>query len=161
MKKLRLFLAILLAIVSASSMKATTYGPLLTAKWGTEAPFNGQCEFEYSGTTYQCQPGSTAIAASMVLYYWKYPTTTVGALDSYSGDLTYGQTVPYVYPELPATTFDWDNMKDEYTSYTEAAGVAVAELVRYAGRAQKMNYGVSGSSAKADNVVDMLKKIRL
>ena len=158
MKKLRLFLAILLAIVSASSMKATTYGPLLTAKWGTEAPFNGQCKFEYSGTTYQCQPGSTAIAASMVLYYWKYPTTTVGALDSYSGDLTYGQTVPYVYPELPATTFDWDNMKDEYTSYTEAAGVAVAELVRYAGRAQKMNYGVYGSSAKADNVVDMFKK---
>ena len=158
MKKLRLFLAILLAIVSASSMKATTYGPLLTAKWGTEAPFNGQCKFEYSGTTYQCQPGSTAIAASMVLYYWKYPTTTVGALDSYSGDLTYGQTVPYVYPELPAKEFDWDSMKDEYTSYTEAAGVAVAELVRYAGRAQKMSYGVIGSSASADNVVDMFKK---
>ena len=159
MKKLRLFLAILLAIVSASSMKATTYGPLLTAKWGTEAPFNGQCKFEYSGTTYQCQPGPTAIAASMVLYYWKYPTTTVGALDAYIGGLTTGsQTVLYSYPALPAKEFDWDSMKDEYTSYTEAAGVAVAELVRYAGRAQQMNYGVSGSSAKADNVVDMLKK---
>ena len=159
MKKLRLFLAILLAIVSASSMKATTYGPLLTAKWGTEAPFNGQCKFEYSGTTYQCQPGPTAIAASMVLYYWKYPTTTVGALDAYIGGLTTGsQTVLYSYPALPAKEFDWDSMKDEYTSYTEAAGVAVAELVRYAGRAQQMNYGVSGSSASADNVVDMFKK---
>lgn len=42
---------------------------------------------------------------------------------------------------LPITTFDWDNMVDDYTtSTTEAQQVAVATLMRYCGQLIQMDY---------------------
>ncbi|MBQ9439056.1 MAG: BspA family leucine-rich repeat surface protein [Paludibacteraceae bacterium] len=155
------FFLLMSVILMAMSMSAETYGPLLTAKWSYEAPFNNQCKFVYNGTSYQCQPGPTAIAASMVLYYWQYPET-IGALDEYSGQLSYSifsTANGYSYPALPATTFKWDKIKEEYAKEeTGEAADAVAELVHYAGHAQQIDYGVWGSGLdmeKADNIVTM------
>ena len=52
--------------VKAAGLKATTYGPLLTALWDQTAPYWNQCKFTYSGTTYQCYTGCPATSASMV-----------------------------------------------------------------------------------------------
>ena len=149
-------------------LRATTIGPLMTALWDQEAPYNNLCKFTYSGTTYTCLTGCPATSASMVLYYWKYPTETVGPLPAYSSTLDigggyWGNQVSFTYPALAATTFDWDNMIDDYTSsaasgYNTTQGNAVATLMRYVGQAEHMMYGVDGSgiyTTEAQVVADM------
>ena len=90
-------------------------GPLLTALWHQGTPYNDQCHFTYNGTTYECYTGCAATSASMVLYYWKYPTTPVGPIPSYTStlDISEYNSVSFSYPALPAVTFDWDNMIDD------------------------------------------------
>ena len=145
-------------------LRATVTGPLLTAIWDQEAPFNDLCNFTYSGTSYSCLTGCPATSASMVLHYWKYPTEPVGPLDAYNGtlELSYWNSVNFTYPALPQTTFDWDNMIDDYTGgYTTQQGNAVATLMRYVGQVEKMMYGTinAGGSgiytSDAQNIADM------
>ena len=146
----------------------TTIGPLLTALWDQEAPYWNQCKFNYKGSNYMCYTGCPATSASMVLYYWKYPVEQVGPVPAYEGTLEIGQwnSVSYTFPALPAVTFDWDNMIDDYTSsnatgYTTAQANAVATLMRYVGQAEHMNYGTpqAGGSgiltANAQIIADM------
>ncbi len=149
-------------------VRATTYGPLLTALWDQEAPYNNLCKFNYNGTTYSCYTGCPATSASMVLYYWKYPTEPVGPLDSYTSslELSYYNSVNFTYPALPQTTFDWDNMKDKYgtwydengTSHYEAysttEGNAVATLMRYVGQAEHMMYGTAAAGGSGIYTTD-------
>lgn len=143
------------------------YGPLLTALWDQDAPFWDQCVFDYDGTFYQCYTGCPATSSAQVLYYWKYPTDEVAAIDAYTStlDLTSSTTVDYEYPELPATTFDWGNMLDYYgDGYTTAQGEAVATLMRYVGQAVEMMYGsedAGGSgiySSETQKLVDMFTR---
>ena len=145
-------------------LRAGTYGPLLTALWDQEAPFWNLCTFTYSNRTYQCLTGCPATSASMVLYYWKYPTSPVPAMSSYTAslELSYYNSVNFTYPALTSTTFDWNNMLDDYTgSYTTAQGNAVATLMRYVGQAEHMMYGTSSAGGSGiyttdtQNVVDM------
>ncbi len=122
------------------------YGPLMTAIWDQDAPFNDQCYFDYNGTTYECYTGCPATSASMILYYWKFPTGEVGPIPSYSSTLDLGNwnSVSYTYPALPAVTFDWNNMLDDYTGgYTPEQGAAVATLMRYVGQCEHMMYGTT------------------
>ena len=144
-----------------SKLRATSY--LLTALWDQEAPYWSQCKFTYSNKSYQCLTGCPATSASMVLYYWKHPTTQVAAIGSYTAELNYSAygSTNFTYPALSATTFDWANMKDSYSSYTTAQGNAVATLMRYVGQAEHMMYGVSAAGGSGiyttdtQNVVDM------
>ena len=128
------------------SLSAVTYGPLLTAMWDQDAPYWNQCKFTYNNTTYQCYTGCPATSASMVLYYWKYPQS-VAAIPSYTAtlDISYYNSVNFTYPALPATAFDWPNMKDTYNSYNTAQGNAVATLMRYVGQAEGMMYGTAAA----------------
>ena len=150
-------------------------GPLMTALWDQLEPYNNLCHFTYSGTTYTCYTGCPATSASMVLYYWKYPTDPVGPLQGFTGTLSLGyyNDVSFNYPTLPQVTFDWDNMKDKYGTwydetgathnepYTTEEGAAVATLMRYVGHAEKMMYGTSSAggsgiyTSDAQNVADM------
>ena len=125
------------------SLRAETYGPLLTAKWDQMAPYWSQCIFTYNNKSYQCLTGCPATSASMVLYYWKYPTTQVPAVASYTAslELSYYNSVNFTYPAVSATTFDWANMKDTYVSYNSTQSNAVATLMRYVGQLEKMMYG--------------------
>jgi hypothetical protein len=124
-----------------------TYGPLLTAKWDQMAPYWSQCVFTYNNKAYQCLTGCPATSASMVLYYWKYPTTQVPAVASYTAslELSYYNSVNFTYPSVSATTFDWANMKDTYTSYNSTQSNAVATLMRYVGQLEQMMYGTESA----------------
>ena len=128
-------------------LRAVTYGPLLTALWDQMAPYWNQCKFTYNNKSYQCLTGCPATSASMVLYYWKYPTTQVPAVASYTAslELSYYNSVNFTYPSVSATTFDWANMKDSYSSYNTAQGTAVATLMRYVGQLEKMMYGTESA----------------
>lgn len=140
------------------SLRATTYGPLLSCNWSQEAPYYNECKFTYNGTTYQCVTGCPATSAAMVMYYWKYPTTPTPTVPSYS---FYLNDMYYVTaPQLPSITFDWANMKDSYRTYNSTQANAVAKLMRYVGQAEKMDYGTNASgipSNEASKVVTMFK----
>ena len=145
----------------STSLRATSF--LLTAKWDQEAPYWNLCSFTYNNRSYQCLTGCPATSASMVLYYWKHPTAQVAAIPSYTAslELSYYNSVNYTYPALSATTFDWTNMKDTYSSYTTAQGNAVATLMRYVGQAEHMMYGTESAGGSGiyttdtQNIVDM------
>ena len=126
----------------APRLGAVTYGPLLTSRWDQMNPYWKQCKFTYNGTNYQCLTGCPATSAAQVMYYWKYPES-VGAMASYTStlDIAYQNSVSFTYPALQATTFDWNNMKARYTTWTTAQADAVATLMRYIGQALKMMYG--------------------
>ncbi|MBR5171628.1 MAG: C10 family peptidase [Muribaculaceae bacterium] len=137
-----------------TSLRAGTYGPLLTCNWDQEAPYYNQCKFG----NYQCLTGCPATSASMVFYYWKYPTAATPAVPGYKSTISYSSygSTSYTHSALPSTTFDWANMLDSYTgSYTTAQGNAVATLMRYVGQAEHMGYGTSaagGSGVSVDSV---------
>ena len=145
-------------------LKAVSVGPLLTALWDQMAPYWNKCTFTYNNRTYQCLTGCPATSASMVLYYWKYPTS-VAALPSYTAslELSYYNKVNFTYPALPATTFDWANMKDSYSSYNTSQGNAVATLMRYVGQAENMMYGTEAAGGSGiyvgenHKIADMFK----
>ena len=134
-----------------------TYGPLLTCNWDQEAPYYNQCKFG----SYQCLTGCPATSASMVFYYWKYPTAATPVVPGYKSTISYSSygSKSYTHSALPSTTFDWANMLDSYTgSYTTAQGNAVATLMHYVGQAERMGYGTSaagGSGVSVDSVCNI------
>ncbi len=139
------------------SLNATTYGPLLTCNWDQEAPYYNQCKF----SSYQCLTGCPATSASMVFYFWKYPTAATPVVPGYKSTISVSSysSKSYTHSALPSTTFDWANMLDSYTgSYTTAQGTAVATLMHYVGQAERMGYGTSsagGSGVSVDSVCNI------
>ena len=125
--------------------------PLLSANWDQLEPYNMHCP-TLDGEL--CVTGCPATSLSMVLYYWKYPTQPVPAVDGYMN-----MTGGFQIPALPSTTFDWDNMLDNYegVDYTPEQADAVAWLMRYVGQVERMDYSPEGSGAQAD---DILRAVR-
>ena len=126
--------------------------PMLTSKWDQSLPFNLQCPLFGGSVLHYCVTGCVATAMAQIMYYHKWPSSTSQTIPGYkqSSDTAYdmhGTT----YPALSTTTFNWNIMKDYYssseTSETDNSNNAVAWLMRYCGQAVKMKYGVSSSSA--------------
>ncbi len=114
--------------------------PLVTALWdqgnnyfNPQNPYNAFCP-ETDGLL--CVTGCMATALSQVLYYHRWPQ---GPL---FGDLpAYTMEDGRVIDPLPATTFDWDDMVDDYMlPTTDKQQTAVATLMRYCGQLIQMNY---------------------
>ena len=145
------------SVQTPPKLNATTYGPLLTCNWDQEAPYYNQCKFG----SYQCLTGCPATSASMVFYFWKYPTAATPVVPGYKSTISYSSygSKSYTHTALPSTTFDWANMLDSYTgSYTTAQGNAVATLMHYVGQAERMGYGTSaagGSGVSVDSVCNI------
>ena len=106
--------------------------PLLSSKWGQDAPYNGLCP---SG----CPTGCLATAVAQVMYYHKWPNQTLEAIPGYT---TY--TTNKRLNSLPVTTFDWSSMSDTYRGGTNNA---VAKLMQYVGYSVNMDYSSEGSGA--------------
>ncbi|MBP5338595.1 MAG: C10 family peptidase [Prevotella sp.] len=114
--------------------------PLLTSLWNQGAPlynpqnpYNALCP-ETDGQL--CVTGCVATALAQVLYYYRWPQEPLtGPVPSYT------MANDRVIDELPATSFDWDNMVDDYTQpTTEEQQEAVARLMRYCGQTVQMDY---------------------
>ena len=128
------------------SEKATTRAdksailPLITTAWNQIEPYNLQCP-ESGGQ--KCLTGCTAIALAQVLYYYRWPASCT-SLPAYVTN-----TLKLSVPELPSTTFKWNQMKATY-AYGENSGPAaeaVAELLCYCGQANEMDYTPTSSAA--------------
>lgn len=128
-----------------------TVHPMLTALWDQIEPYNTYCPVVNGAVSLT---GCPATSLSMVFYYWKFPVGPTPDVPSYINTYT-GTSVP----ALTSTTFDWDNMLDEYVEgeYTTEQGDAVAWLMRYVGQAEHMSYSPDGSGAQGSDILRAAK----
>jgi hypothetical protein len=78
------------------------------------------------------------------MYYYRWPQGPIAEeLPAYT--MANGRVID----GLPVTSFDWDNMVDDYTkTTTEAQQAAVATLMRYCGQVIQMDYGPQLSNGR-------------
>ena len=113
--------------------------PLIETTWDQSQPYNLMCPVDDGQN---CVTGCVAVALAQVMYYYKYPQTSP-AIPGYN---TYFSKINV--EDLPPTTFKWDLMKPSYDyDETGESADAVAELLRYSGQINEMDYAISGSSA--------------
>ena len=107
--------------------------PLLTTRWNQGFPYNAFCPVTDDKL---CLTGCMATALAQVMYYHRWPQGPMAEeLPAYT--MENGRVID----GLPVTTFDWDNMVDDYSkSTTEAQQAAVATLMRYCGQLIQMDY---------------------
>lgn len=119
--------------------------PLIKTQWNQSVPYNlkvPSLDYEYEGKKYTlpCVTGCVATALAQVMYYYRWPLTCP-ALDAYTTS-SKGIEVP----ALPATTFQWDKMQLTYAgNETGDPANSVAELMRYVGQANEMDYNISSN----------------
>ena len=130
----------------APSQARQSVAPLLTALWDQSSPYYNQCPT--SNGSY-CLTGCAATSLSMICYYWRYPEQTTTTFPSYTT-----RSLHMTVEALPPTTFDYDNMLDNYRrGYSTDQANAVAHLMRYVGQAEQMDY-TPGSSGVYDFDID-------
>ena len=126
-------------------------GALVSTRWDQGAPYNNLVPEYQSGV--KSATGCVATAMAQVMYYHKWPTAETASIPSYTW-ASKGTTLS----SLPATTFQWSNMINDYESsgYTSTQANAVATLMQYCGWSVQMDYGHQ-SSSNTDKVATALK----
>ena len=143
----------------------TAIEPLLKTDWGQGEPMNRQCPLNGSGvrTSVGCGP----LAMAQICYYWKYPSE----VDEVAG---YSISWSQYMSALPATTFDYSLMLDNYythnpetgnptgyVSFTEEQANEVAKLCRYCGQACKARYGNANGTSTGSYTYDQRDAFKL
>ena len=127
---------------------------LVQTKWNqSPAPYNSMCPYDAQSPNsgFHAYVGCVATAMSQIMKYWNYPAQGQGT-HTYNHPKYGQQTANY-----GATTYDWDNMLNAYSSsnYTPEQGDAVATLCYHCGVAVNMDYGgdiEEGSGAQSESV---------
>lgn len=128
----------------AAAEEKPAIAPLITTTWNQNLPYNLMTPTytDGSGNERHYVTGCVATALAQVMNYHQWPLNCP-AIPAYT---THWQKIAMT--ELPPTTFKWNLMKDSYTSQeTGNSADAVAELMRYVGQANSMDYNQGGSSA--------------
>ena len=121
--------------------------PMLEAMWNQDRPYFNQCPQD--GDT-RALTGCACTSLAQVFYHWQYPTEPTPIVPGYTT-----KNGKFTLEALPSVTFDWDNMLPTYQlfHYNDANAAAVAQLMRYIGQAEHMNYDKAGSDAWEDDIV--------
>ncbi len=122
--------------------------PLITTTWNQETPYNLYCP-EHEGR--KCVTGCVATALAQMMYYHRWPLNCT-VIPGYTTD-----AINIFRPELPATQFKWEMMKNNYSSSdNDDSAKAVAELMEYVGQACEMDYtpSQSGASVNINAMID-------
>ena len=134
------------AYVAPRSQSNVFITPLLSCKWNQNSPFNDMCP-TYGAAQTHAVTGCVATATAQVMYYHKWPQQG-------SGEFTYlcnvnGEGEQTLSADFGSTTYDWENMLDDYIpgTYSTAEGNAVATLMSHVGIASHMGYGSISSTA--------------
>ncbi len=144
-------------------------GPLLKTQWGQEEPYwNDVPPYDGANPDWKGQPSQTGCVATvmaMVMNYYQWPKDACTEIPAY--DLTTAhENVEKVWhiDALPPTTFDWDNMLDNYVTPegiiigTPEQQEAVAKLMRYCGQGVRMKYSPVSSGANEQLAAEALVK---
>lgn len=120
--------------------------PMIEALWDQGNPYYNQCPVDGDRCS---QTGCAATSLAQVFYYWKYPITPTPVVPGYTT-----RTKGFVLDALPSVTFDWENMLSTYSIFSnDASKAAVAQLMRYIGQAEQMDYTNEGSEAWEDDIL--------
>ena len=141
--------------------------PLIKTRWNQGKPYNNLCP-TIDGK--HVVTGCVATRFAQLMYYHKYPTESCAPIPAYSTNTQDkdGKKITLDVLALPATTFDWDNMIDDYNPInpetgkkyvggTDAQQAAVATLMQYCGSSIEMMYGLGTSSAYNEAIPFALK----
>ena len=152
--------------------------PLLKTIWAQEAPYNDECPIYngkvkgYIGQRYVTGCVATAMAQVMNYHQWpQEPTAVIPAYTDEVSNMADGVTESFTFDALPATTFDWGNMRNAYlgpadpilgerqllADVTAAQRKAVATLMRYCGQAVQMSYSTTTSLSDDAHVAIALR----
>lgn len=131
-------------------------GPLLTTMWGQGAPYNNMTPEYPEDSGEHCSTGCGSTAMSMILAYPQ--NRYVNLLEPVPAYVT--STLGIALDALPPIDFDWDNMLDVYKKgqYTAIEANAVAQLMRYVGQAELMDYTAGASISEIHKIKDALKR---
>ena len=119
--------------------------PMVKTKWNQMDPYNILCP---KLSNELCPTGCVATAMAQVMKYFNYPKIGTGEIR-----YLWKNRNSWLSMKFSEKEFDWENMADEYIAgqYTEQQADAVAYLMQACGYASQMNYGLSASSASAQN----------
>ncbi len=127
---------------------------LTTADWNQGSPFNKECP-QIDGKP--ALTGCVATAAAIVARYHRWPRHGYGTITAYSFE--YKEQ----HYQVPARTlgreYDWDNMPysvDNKTSESQTA--AIAAIMADIGIACHASYGIDGTGAFTETLVNVMKK---
>lgn len=136
--------------------------PMVKTLWDQDAPYNRlspTLELTNSTTTYETVTGCVATAMAQVMKYHNWPDVGVGS-HSYTWQPYSNAVAKTLSCDFSAMKFDWDNMLDVYgSSYTDAQGDAVAQLMYACGVSLDMEYNASqngGSGAVTAEIASAL-----
>ena len=122
-----------------------------TASWDQHEPFNYHCPM-LNGQ--RCITGCVAIAGAILARYFQWPDAGVGTIPAKQSNVS-GPS--YAAHEL-GYAYDWENMPlNYYYGYTDAQAEAVATLVYDMATMSRVSFGVSGSSAYDNSLLNGLK----
>lgn len=127
--------------------------PFLTDVWGGVNCVDDKGNTVYPSNYYtpdHASPGCVAISMGQIMHHYKWPKTGVGNniySDNYNGELRRHSAF------FDGTTYDWDNMLDEYMGKpsTDIEQKAVGTLMYHTGVALQMDYEPSGSTSNIKN----------
>ena len=122
------------------SHDTTPIAPLIATKWDQGKPYNNLCPLDGS---LKSVTGCLATAIAQVMKYHEGPAGPTTEIPGYECT-SLGKTLE----DLPATTFDWANMLNDYSGKASSAQInAVAQLMQYCGWGMEMLYSAYGSYA--------------
>lgn len=147
--------------------------PLMKTEWYQDAPYSDKCPL-YDGADESlvgqpCPTGCVATAMAQVMNYHQWPKSSP-EIPAYDQATAYaGKEKIWTHPALPAVTFDWDNMIENYekrnpkTGRWEVVGTdvqkeAVATLMQYCGQSVYMDYHPESSNSLGQYVAEALAK---
>lgn len=112
--------------------------PMIKSQWDQESPYNLLLD--------GCVTGCAATGMAQIMNYYKYPAHGYGNISYQWYENTYSL-------DLDNEVFDWDLIKDNYTSSdSDESAVAVSRLMRACGYSVNMMYGMSSSGADSDKI---------
>ena len=137
-----------------SSVPQQAIAPLLETSWNQISPYNLKC---FMGNGKRSYAGCVATAMGQVMYYYKWPTTSIPAIPGYTAENG------YKYSALPALPpFDWNIMKKTYmllpeNNVADQPTEAMANLMLYCGHAVKMIYREESAGAHTFYIIPAFK----
>lgn len=109
-------------------------------KYGQRFPYNNQCP-KSDGKA--CLTGCVNTALAQIFKYYNYPAATTAEIPAYKT-----KTLGLVVPSVPkGTTFDWENMLENYDAFYPNSPVesAVAKLHAVLGTAMQSDYTLNAT----------------
>ncbi|MGM9841558.1 MAG: thiol protease/hemagglutinin PrtT [Candidatus Limisoma sp.] len=127
--------------ITARLTSTGSVSPMITTKWDQGTPYNNLAPTLSSGS--HCATGCAATALAQIMNYYEWPAKGLGSHSYTSSTNSYSLSSNFA-----SHTYDWANMRDEYTNsnWTTAQASAVAQLMYDCGVAMDMDYGDSSGA---------------